>query len=456
MEKSITFVGLDVHKQSINVAVIGWEGRQPVEWQLANEPAGVRRFIRRLEREADGGEIRCFYEAGPCGYALKRELEASGIICEVVAPGLIPVKPGERIKTDRRDARKLAELGAAGLLTEVIPPTEEQEAVRDLCRARQDLQEDLVRARHRLGKLLLRRGIIYHGKAWTQAHRSWLRSLRFERTADRVVFDDYLLAVEQLEARMVSVEGKLALVAEEEPYKEPVGKLRCFRGIDIITAMTIVAELHDVRRFPSPRQLMAFTGLVPSEHSSGGSQRRGSITKAGNAHLRRVLIETSWHYRHRPSVGKKLRARREGQPAATIAMADKAQQRLNGRFQRLVSCGKSTNKAVVAVARELAGFVWAALTPGAEAESSRPDRKQSRGPRCSPPTAHATAAAPPIAKPKVLECSGTSRVPSLRSAAPPPLPRPARSSPQRVWAMGGRMPPAGAPGTGVSSRTNNT
>jgi transposase len=359
---STIFVGLDVHKDAINVAMLRALDGQPVEWQLANEQAAVRRFIRQLEREADGAEVRCFYEAGPCGYALKRELDKTDIVCEVVAPALIPVKPGDRVKTDRRDARKLAELARAGLLTEVIPPTEDQEAVRDLCRARLDAQQDLVRCRHRLSKLLLRRGLRHSGRAWTDSHRRWLRGLTFERHAERVVFADYLLAVEQLEARLQSFDEELTRVSQEEAYREPVGRLRCFRGIDTVTAMVILSELHDIRRFASPRQLMAFAGLVPSEYSSGGNQRRGSITKTGNAHLRRVLVESSWHYRHRPSVGTKLRKRREGQPAAAIGIAEKAQHRLHRRFERLVARSKPANKAVVAVARELAGFVWAALS----------------------------------------------------------------------------------------------
>jgi transposase len=354
-------VGLDTSKKSLQVAVRRPGEKDAVEWQEANDARGVKRLVKRLKREAPG-ELRVGYEAGPCGYALQRELRAAGVECIVVAPSLIPVKPGERVKTDRRDARKLAECLRAGTLTEVHPPTPEQEAARDLCRCREDVRQDLERSRHRMGKLLLRRALVHPGCAWTQAHRTWLRSLRFEEAADRAVFEDYLLAIEHLEERLRGLEEKLAGLSVQEPYREPVGWLRCFRGIDTVTAMTIVTELHGFERFRTARELMAYLGLVPSEHSSGGKQRRGAITKAGNSHLRRVLVEAAWHYRHRPGESAALRKRREGQPAWAIAIADRAQQRLHKRFWRLLGRGKAHNKTVTAVARELVGFLWATLS----------------------------------------------------------------------------------------------
>jgi transposase len=282
----------------------------------------------------------------------------------VVAPSLIPRKPGERIKTDRRDARKLGHLFRAGLLTEVHPPSEENEAARDRCRAREDVREDLMRSRHRLGKLLLRRGITYGAgkKAWTQGYRVWLRGLRFERAFDQVVLDDYLLAIEQLEERVRSLDEQIERLSQDLAYAGPVGALRCFRGIDTITATIIVTELYSFGRFTSPRGLKAFLGLVPSEHSSSNSRRQGAITKAGNGHVRRVLVEAAWHYRHRPST-RSLRKRRQGQPARAIAIADRAMQRLHRRFCRMTAKGIPSNKTAVAVARELVGFVWAALQP---------------------------------------------------------------------------------------------
>jgi len=301
-----TFVGMDVHKKKIAVALLAPGHRESVTWQLPNEPAAIRRLARRLLRESDGDLFAC-YEAGPTGYALQRQLRAAGVACQVVAPSLTPVKPGARIKTDRRDARKLAELLRADLLTEVHPPSESDEALRDLCRCREDVREDLTRARHRMSKFLLRRHCYYGA-----GKRAWLR---------------------------------------------------CFRGIDTVTAVTLVAELHDFQRFPSPRALMAFLGLVPSEHSSGESQRRGPITKTGNRHVRRLLVEAAWHNRYRPAVGLPLRRRREGQPQRVIDLADRAAGRLHRRYVRLTARGKPTQKAVVAVARELAGFLWMTLHP---------------------------------------------------------------------------------------------
>lgn len=368
MREPSTFVGMDVHKQDIVVAMLTGGPGGPVEWRVANEPSAVRRLAKKLEREGRA-PIHCVYEAGPCGYALQRQLEQLGLTCDVVAPSMIPIRPGEKVKTDRRDARKLAELARAGLLTVVRPPTEDEEAVRDLCRGRDDVRVDLMRARHRLGKFLLRRGRVFGtgSRAWSQAHRWWLGTQTFERTAERVMFEDYLLAVEQAAARRHSLELHLEDIAREPRYAEAVGWLRCFRGIDTITAITLLAELHDFRRFRSPSQLMAYLGLVPSEYSSGPRQQRGGITHTGNRHVRRLLIEAAWHYRHKPRVGEKLAQRRHGQPAAMIALADKAQLRLCRRYRRMEKRGKHPTKIVVAVARELVGYVWAALTPTAHA-----------------------------------------------------------------------------------------
>jgi transposase len=365
-QHGITFVGMDAHKKAINVAMLLPGKSEPVEWEVANEPAAVRRLAKKLEREASGGEVRCCYEAGPCGYTLQRQLEAAaGVVCEVIAPSLIPVKPGERIKTNRRDALKLARQLRADELTAVHPPTPADEAVRDLCRCREDARKDLLRAQDRLEGFLLRRGYIYSQtrRRWGQPYRGWLNSLTFEHAADQVTFADYRAAVDQVEQRLQSLNQQLATVAEQEPYRTPVGWLRCFRGIDTLTAMIVVAELHDFRRFLTARALMAYLGLVPSEHSTGEREHRGMITRAGNAHVRRLLIEAAWHYRHRPHVGPIMRQRRAGQPSPIIALADRAQNRLCQRYRALVQRGKPTHKAVVAVARELVGFVWAALHP---------------------------------------------------------------------------------------------
>jgi transposase len=353
---------VDAHKKDLFIAMLVGDQTTPVTWRLANEPNAVRRFVRTLERDAPG-PVRMCYEAGPCGYALQRQVSTPRVSCQVIAPALIPRKPGDRIKTNRRDARKLAELFRAGLLTEVRPPTLAEEAVRDLCRARDDAREDLLRCRHRLGQLLLRRGLHYHGRNWTRAHRRWITSLEWAQPAERIVVDDYLLAIDQLAARLIELDTRLTEIAQSEPYREPVAWLRCFRGIDTLTAILILAELHDVRRFHSPGALMAYVGLVPGEDSTGETHRRGRITRTGNALVRRLLVETAWHYQHRPSVGVALTRRRKGQPGRVIAVADKAQQRLCGRFRRLATQHKPGPKIAVAIARELAGFLWAALQP---------------------------------------------------------------------------------------------
>ena len=360
MVKDTTYVGMDVHKRTIAVAVCFPDGGFD-ERTIPHETRAVNRLVRKWKREAPGA-IRCAYEAGPCGYGLQRDLLDQGVDCQVIAPSLIPRKPGERIKTDRRDARKLAELLEGGLLTEVHPPTPEDEAVRDLCRAREDAKEDEVRARHRLGKFLLRRGLRWGKKNWTLAHRQWLRGLQLEHPADQSIFEAYCIALDQATERVRMIELALTDWAVKEPYATPVSWLRCFHGIETVTAMTLVTELHDFRRFRRPRELMSYLGLIPSEHSSGVHTQRGGITKTGNGHARRVLIECAWHYRHPAKVSRTLKKRRDGQPARVIAIADKAHRRLSGRYRRMTSRGKEHNKVVVAIARELVGFLWATLT----------------------------------------------------------------------------------------------
>jgi len=365
---AITWVGLDAHKESIKVAAFFPDRPEPVEWTETTTPEAIQRLARRLQRQAPG-EVRACYEAGPTGYALHRLLQAAGVICEVVAPSLTPVKPGSRIKTDRRDARKLAELLRAGLLTEVHPPSEREEALRDLCRCRDDARTDLLRARHRLSKFLLRRHCAYRQTKhhWGSRHVAWLEQLRFEDPVSQSTFDSYFLAVQQLDERLCQLDARLAEYGGQDPYREPVAWLRCFKGIDTVTAVCLVAELHDFRRFRSPRELMSYVGLVPSEHSSGERQRRGSITKTGNRHVRRLLVEAAWHHRHRPALGLPLRRRREGQPVRVLAIADRSQERLCARFRRMTARGVSQPKTIVAMARELTGHLWAVLHPAASA-----------------------------------------------------------------------------------------
>lgn len=297
MTDCITWVGLDAHKEFIAAAMRVSGEKEFVETQLPNEPDAIRRFLKKVKRKAPG-EVRFVYEAGCCGYALQRQIESAGpFVCEVVAPALIPRKPGERVKTDRRDARKLCELNEAGLLTVVKPPTEEQEAIRDLVRCREAAKRDLGAARHRVLKFLLRRGIRYTAGSttWSKPYRLWVKTLRFENAIDQFAFNQYVFAVEQVDERLLAINAQLKAVAEREPYREAVAWLRCFRGIDTVTALGIQAELLDFGRFDSPRKLASYLGITPSEYSSSGKANRGSITKTGNQHVRRLLIEAAWH-----------------------------------------------------------------------------------------------------------------------------------------------------------------
>ena len=355
-------VGMDTSKATIVGYVMYRDGREDVEFKLANERHAVRRMVRRLVRQT-GGSPRFCYEAGPCGYELQRWIRAEGAECVVVAPALMPRQAGDRVKTDRRDAKKVAKLHRAGLLAEVRPPTPEEEAARDLVRCREDLVGDLRRCRQRIKSLLLRRGLSLPGSkgSWTLSYRRWLKGLVWKHEADRVVITDYLLALEQAEARMKHLEEKIKEISQQDPWRERVGWLRCLRGVDTLTAMTVLTELHGWERFRTPRELMSFLGLTPSENSTGATVKRGAISRAGNRHARRVLIEAAHHYAKRPGVAVALKKRREGQPGWVVAIADGAQLRLNRRFWRLLANGKTHNKVVTAVARELSGFMWAII-----------------------------------------------------------------------------------------------
>jgi transposase len=360
MKKNITHVGLDVHQETIVAAVLLPRRRESEIVKLPNDSAAVCRFVRKVKARAPGAIEAC-YEAGPTGFHLQRLLQQQGIGCSVIAPSLIPAKPGDRVKTDRRDAEKLAKLLRGELLTEVHPPNEADEAVRDLCRAREAAKQDSTAAKHRLTKFLLRRGQRCTAKAWGSVWWTWLRKLKLEQEADRIILESYVMAVETAEERVTALDAHIKRFSEAEPYKKDVAGLRCFRGIDTVTAMTVVSELHGFERFTNPRQLMGYLGLAPSEYSSGNRTVRGGITKAGNAHVRRVLIEAAWHYRHRPGVGHQLKKRREGQSIATIATADKAMRRLYKKWTSMVYRGVPTPKATTAVARELVGFIWASM-----------------------------------------------------------------------------------------------
>ena len=349
--KSTTIIAFDQHAATTVAAVLLPGHRTPALHTLASDSPTILRFVERLRRQ---GPIACCYEAGPCGFELQRALSARDIACDVIAPALIPRRPGDRIKTDRRDAGQLAILYRAGALTAIHIPTEQEEAARDLLRCREDIRADLLRARHRLSKFLLRHGRRFTAtkKAWSKRHDVWLRAQTWPLPALEQTHCAYRRAVEE------DLRGLLNL----EPLRPRVQRLRCFRGIDDLTALTIAAELGDPRRFATAPSTMAFVGLVPSEHSSGAKRAQGSITKTGNAHLRRVLVEAAWHYRHHPFVGDALRRRQRGAPDTVIAQAWTAQHRLHRRYHRLAARGKPKQHVVTAIARELTGFVWAALT----------------------------------------------------------------------------------------------
>lgn len=305
---------------------------------------------------------RCAYEAGPTGFGLYRWLVGQGIDCVVVAPGLVPQRPGDRVKTDPRDARKLARLLAGGLLEAIWVPTPELEAVRDLVRAREDARLDRMRDRQRLSKFCLRHDRRLPTSAWTVTRRKWLAAQRFSHPAQQQTFNAYLHAVDLVDARVEQLEQAIRQAAEQGPWRDLVARLRCLRGVDTLTALALAAEIGDFGRFRRAEELMAFVGLVPSERSSGEHRRQGSITKVGNAHARRLLVESAWHARRRPSVGYDLARRQRGQDALTLERAWRCQERLYQRWQRMNARGKPQQKIVVACARELAGFVWAIAT----------------------------------------------------------------------------------------------
>jgi transposase len=358
MDQDITVVGLDVHKASLVAAILPPAAARPTETvTIQNCPKAIERLLKRVPGD---GRVVFVYEAGPCGYQVHRQISQTGRKCVVIAPGLTPVRPGDRVKTDRRDAEKLARLYRAGELTEICVPTCAEEAARDLVRIREDALEDRLRARHRLSKFLLRQGRVYREtKGWGVAHRAWLRSQRYEWQPLQQTFEGYLRALEETEARLESLDQQVLDFGQSGPYRTAVRCLRCLKGLDTLGALTLAVETLDFGRFESAPAYMSLSGLVSSEHSSGGHERRGSITKAGNAHIRRILVEAAWSYRHRNTVSPALAERRRGCPPEVVRIAQKAQDRLHRKFWRLVSRGKPPQVAVVAVARELAGFVWA-------------------------------------------------------------------------------------------------
>jgi len=358
MKEYSRFVGLDVHKDSIVIAVARSAGKAQM---LAIVPYGAKAVVRALKKaEIPLDQVLCCYEAGPTGYGLQRGLLERGVQCQVVAPSLIPTRAGDRVKTDWRDAVKLAHYLRSGDLTEVHVPDEQTEAIRDLERARDDAKKAERVARQTLRAFLLRHDRRYPGKtAWTQQHLDWLRKQKFAHEAQQRVLADYLYTLERASERVAQLERDIAELIESWHMLPLVKALQALRGISLITAVVLVAEIGDLRRFGTAPELMAYLGLVPREHTTGERTRRGGITKTGNGHARRMLVEAAWAYRFLPRVSGVLRKRQEGVAKGVQDISWKAQKRLCSRYRRFHGRGKNKQQTVIAIARELAGFVWA-------------------------------------------------------------------------------------------------
>lgn len=353
-------LAMDVHKNSISTVVLEPDSTTAPVDRISTDDDSICRLIRRFD---DPTRVWACYEAGPTGYGLARTLRSAGMHCEVIAPSLIPTAPGQRIKTDKRDARRLASLFRGGQLTAVKVPGPAEEAVRDLCRARADMVVDQTRARHRLDKFLLRHGRVWRdGSNWSRGHHVWINSQRFDEAPATVTFDHYRAVLTAREAAVVAIEADLLEWATREPFAEIVSRFAAYRGVTALGGLVLASEVFDWHRFPTAGMFMSFTGLTPSEHSSGETQRRGGITHAGNAHLRTQLVESAWAYRSAALVGAGLRKRQEGVPPDSIARSWKAQQRLCTRYRRLDARKHNRKVVITAIARELAGFLWAEAT----------------------------------------------------------------------------------------------
>jgi transposase len=358
------WLGLDVHKDSIAAGVLADREATPRIELIGPDPDAVRRLIKKISRNPRS--IRACYEAGPTGYELHRLLSGMGVRCDVIAPSLIPKAAGDRVKTDRRDCARLVRLLRAGELTAIHIPTPAEEAVRDLCRARADVLQDQLRARQRLIKFLLRHGTVYPGRTmWTLSYYRWLDQIRFDERALTETFRHYRAVVTDRDSALSAIDADLAPWCGQDPFARQVRRLVCYRGIADLAGLTFAAEVGDWRRFPSAPSFMAFTGLIPSEHSSGGSQRRGHITHTGNEHIRTQLVESAWAYRYPAKIGLGLQRRQAGAPVDTLARSWAAQQRLCGRYRRLAARKHVRTVVITAIARELAGFLWAEMTANA-------------------------------------------------------------------------------------------
>ena len=359
MKEFSKYVGLDVHKERIAVSVAeGNGGEVRYVGEIDNVPEAIEKLVKQLRK--GGANLMFCYEAGPCGYGIQRQLSDFGWDCQVVAPSLIPKKAGDRVKTDRRDSLSLARLHRAGELTAVWVPDGAQEALRDLTRAREDMKHLQLQAKQRLLAFLLRHGKRYSGKSnWTQAHYRWLEGVKFEHPVQQIVFQEYVDTVVAMSKRVDALSQQIESAACESVFWPVIEGLMALRGVSLLTATTIVAEIGDLRRFATAPQLMAYLGVVPSEHSSGGTKSRGGITKTGNGHVRRVLVEAAWTYRHPARKTAILQRRAERAPEVVQEIAWKAQKRMCSRYRILEARGKLKVQVCTAIARELTGFIWA-------------------------------------------------------------------------------------------------
>ena len=355
----IHWIGIDDHADKWTIAHLrGDEERVAKVFEVVPDDGGYRRLLSFLK--GLDGEVRVVYEAGPCGYTLYRRLTKAGVNCKVAAPALTPQKPGDRVKTNRRDASKLARYQRGNDLTFITVPDEDQESLRDLVRSRAAVQKDVGRVQKQMIHLLLRYGHRYRsGSAWTTRFWQWLKKIELAGNHGRFVLDELMSELEHRIEQLKRFDAEIEAASQQPEYAPYLGAMRTLRGIDTLSAMTLLSELGDLRRFPTAPQLMAAIGLVPAEASTGDHTNRFSITKTGNAHVRHIAVEAAWQYQRRLTLGRAIKARRKGQPAAVVAIAEKCEKRLNSRFYRLTSRGKKSTVAAVAVARELVGFIWA-------------------------------------------------------------------------------------------------
>jgi len=360
--KRVYYIGLDVHKDNTQMAVLDTKGKEPIVVKVIDsDPIKVAKAILPYHKE---GSVYVGYEAGCMGYTLYRVLTEMKINCQIIAPNKV-FRGGnnEKIKTDKRDASAIAWMLRREEGAGIAIPEREDEAARDLLRCREDMQDDLKRAKQRLLKFLLRHGHVYENtRYWTGKHRKWMKSLVFEMPVDKAVFEQYLYTIESIEERVSRINVQIAEIAESPRYCERVRMFRAFKGVDYIIALSLVTEIGDFKRFPTAPAFMSYIGLVPSEYSSGKKRKQGGITKTGNGHIRKLLTEAAWHYTRAVKVSSRLAGRRVGTAESVIAYADRALNRLHGKYVKLLFSGKSKQAAVTAVARELSGFLWGVMT----------------------------------------------------------------------------------------------